>query len=83
MSDAALAYENCDRSYRPKFAEPKPVVPRFSGNDSHDQSSHQSSSYDDRGRHSFIMNPLSKMAGNVSGKLLGVGINLRGAGGIG
>lgn len=29
MYHAALAYEQCDRSYKPKFAEPKPHAPRF------------------------------------------------------
>lgn len=38
MSHAALAYEQCDRSYKPKFAEPKPQPPRFNnGYESYDR----------------------------------------------
>lgn len=38
MYHAALAYEQCDRSYKPKFAEPKPQTPRFNnGYDSYDR----------------------------------------------
>lgn len=38
MYHAALAYEQCDRSYKPKFAEPKPHTPRFSnGYESYDR----------------------------------------------
>lgn len=38
MSHAALAYEQCDRTYKPKFAEPKPQPPRFNnGYESYDR----------------------------------------------
>ncbi|KAL0280498.1 UNVERIFIED_CONTAM: hypothetical protein PYX00_001768 [Menopon gallinae] len=53
MSHAALAYENCDRSYKPKFAEPKPTPQKFkNGLESYDRfenpgfNSGPSSSYD-------------------------------------
>lgn len=65
MTHAARAFENCDRSFRPKFAEPKPQGPRFSSYDCYEPNG-----FDDRSRpYPFRMGPMGKMTNNIPGKI--------------
>ncbi|KAK6627486.1 hypothetical protein RUM44_009964 [Polyplax serrata] len=71
MYHAALAYEQCDRSYKPKFAEPKPHAPRFNnGFENYDRfegpgfAASSSSGYDNFKMSSSVPNSVTNFVNN-------------------